>query len=186
MKKYNLLKALAFAGGLLVLSSAAQAELVDQFTTSAAQYANVYSNGTSVNLTIEGAGANRKVKLSHSFYSYETGSLYWSGTIPADAVTVNGIAQVSVYVDTCSRTASVTWGDNPCGVVDVTFTKNDFLWKTNGVRQYQWGDLIYQIVGGINTFSAQSSGTVRGVVVDASNAYMGKYTDVSIQVSTAN
>jgi hypothetical protein len=186
MKINALLKVLAVFTGLFIIGSAAHAGLVDQYTTGDAEYANVYQNGTSVNVTIEGAGVNRKVSLSHSSYSYGTGSVYWSGEIPADAVTVNGVAQISVYVDTCNLPARVSWGANPCGLVDVTFDKVDRLWKTNGVRQYQWGDLIYQIVGGITTFSAQSTGTVRGVNVDSTRAYMGQYNNVSVQVNTAN
>jgi hypothetical protein len=186
MNTSKLIKSLVGAIGLLAIGSAAHAELVDQSTTTSSQFAQVYQNGTSINLTIEGAGVNRKVSLSHSYYSYDTGSIYWSGEIPADAVTVNGASQVSVYVDTCTLPARVSWGENPCGIVDVTFTQGDYLWKTNGVQQYQWGDLIYQIVGGIVTFSAQSAGTVRGVDVGSANAAMGKYNNVSIQVSTAN
>lgn len=68
----------------------------------------------------------------------------------------------------------------------MTFTKGDYLWKTNGVSQYNWGDIIYQVIGGISTFAASTTGTVNNVDVTSSHAYMGKYTNVSVEVTTAN
>ena len=186
MKRNTLLNTITLGTVALALNSAAQAGIIDQSTTSSAGFSQVYQNGTSVNLTIEGAGANRTVNLAISSYTYGVGSTYWSGEIPADAVVVNGIAQVSVNVDTCTLEPKVSYGDYPCGMVDMTFTKADYLWKTNGVTQYTYGDITYQLIGGISTFSAAASGTVRGVEINATNAYMGKYTDVSITVSTGN
>jgi hypothetical protein len=186
MQNSKLLSVLTLATAGLAMCSAAQAGVIDQSTTASAEFAQVYHNGTSVNLTIEGAGANRVVNLSTYSYTYGVGGVYWSGEIPADAVVDNGIASITVNVDTCMSTPRVTYGENACGLVNVTFTKNDYLWKTNGVTRYNWGDIIYEVIGGISTFSAAATGTVHGVDVSATNAYMGKYNDVSVTVSTAN
>lgn len=165
----------------LSFSFTAQAELIDQYTTTNSEYAQVYKNGTSVNLSIEGAGISQVITLSH--YNYLTG--YWRGVVPATAVTVNGVASIAVNIDTCALTATSRFGAAPCGLVDVTFNKGDYLWKTNGVRQYTWGNTIRQYVGGISTFSASTVGTVNGVVVDSNRAYIGRYTNVTVIVSTA-
>lgn len=159
----------------------AQAALIDQYTTTSSEYAQVYKNGTSVNVSIEGAGVNQVITLSH--YNYVTG--YWRGTVPVTAVTVNGVASIAVNVNTCDLPATSSFGAAPCGIVDVTFNKGDYLWKTNGVRQYTWGNTIRQYVGGISTFSASTIGTVNGVVIDSTRAYIGKYNNVTIIVSTA-
>lgn len=164
------------------LSFTAQAELIDQYSTTSSEFAQVYKNGTSVNLNIEGAGINQSISLSH----YNTSTGYWRGVIPASSVTANGIASISVTVNTCDYTALSSWGAAPCGLVDITFNKVDYLWKTNGVRHYTWGDTIRQYVGGISTFSASATGTVKGVSVDSTRAYMGKYNNVTIIVSTVN
>jgi hypothetical protein len=170
----------------MATAAVAHAELIDQQTTTASEYAQTYANGTGINVYIEGAGTNQVITLAYSNYTYGVGYRYWRGEVPASAVTINGIDAVSVSVDTCSLTPSVTWGTDACGVVDVTFNKKDYLWKTNGVSQYKWGDIIYQLVGGIVTFSADATGSVLGISVDSGRAYMGKYNNVTIQVSTAN
>jgi hypothetical protein len=190
MKLNKILSTVTIAAAGLAINSAANAALIDQYTTASSDFAQVYQNGVSVNLTVEGAGVNRTVHMSVSRYVYGDGFTYWSGTIPADAVVDNGIASTTVNVDTCGLTETVSIGDLACGPVNMTFTKQDYLWKTNGVTQYSYGDISYQLIGGISTFSAAASGTVEtgGVDtnIDATNATMGKYTDVSITVSTAN
>jgi hypothetical protein len=164
------------------ISFAAQAELIDQYTTASSEFAQVYKNNTSINMYIEGAGINQTISLSH----YNTSTGYWRGVIPASSVTVNGIASISVTVNTCDYIASSSWGTDPCGLVDVTFNKADYLWKTNGVSHYTWGDTIRQYVGGISTFSASATGTIKGVSIDSTRAYMGKYNNVAVVVSTVN
>lgn len=185
MDKNKFAIAATLVSGALLFGTAAQAALLDQSTTASSEYQQVYQNGTGVSLTEEGAGVNRVVHLSMFSYTYGVGSTYWSGDIPADAVTEDGIATVTVNVDTCTLAAKVSYGDNACGVVDVTFTKGDYLWKTNGVTRYTYDDIIYEIIGGVSTFSAAAQGTVRGVAIDTTRAYEGLYNDVSITVSTA-
>jgi len=186
MKITKILSAITLTAASLAINSAAQAATVDEYTTASAEFAQAYNNGSAISLTIEGAGVNRTVTLAMSNYTYGIGSTYWVGTIPAESVVDDGIAQISVNVDTCLLTPRATYGTDPCGLVDVTFTKNDYLWKTNGVTQYVWGDIIYQIIGGVSTFSAAATGTVRGVDISTPRAYMGKFTDVSVTVTTAN
>lgn len=194
MLKSKLLGAIALTASLATVS-AAHAALIDQSTTASSEYAQVYQNGTSIGVTIEGAGVTRVVKMYVYNYTYGVGGNYWSGVVPNDAVVDNGIASISVNIaNTCDtvNTTTATFGSDTCFAVNATFTKNDYLWKTNGVTQYQWGDIIYQIIGGISAFSATATGTVtssNGTVntdISSSRAYLGKYTDVSIQVSTAN
>lgn len=184
MKSSQLVSAVAFITGALVLGSSAQAALIDQYTTASSEFANVYAGGTGVNLYIEGAGVNRVVTLSVGSYPN-----YWKGVIPNTDVIDNGIASVTVNVpDTCDSTLtpSYTYGSDNCFTVNMTFTKGAYLWKTNGVTQYSWGNFIYQVIGGISTFGASTTGTVNGVDMTSSRAYMGKYTDVNVSVSTAN
>lgn len=186
MKMTKILGTIAMVTSSIAIISAANAATIDQSTTGSSEFAQVYQNSTSINLTIEGAGVNRVVTLAVSNYAPGVGSSYWKGIIPNDAVTVNGIAQVSVNVaDTCAYEASSTYGSDYCYAVDATFSKNDYLWKTNGVTQYKWGDIIYQIVGGVSTFSAAATGYVNGVDISSTRAYMGKYNNVNIIVSTA-
>ncbi len=190
MKSNKILSTITLAAAGFTINSAAQGALLDQYTTASSEFAQVYQNGTSVNLTIEGASVNRTVRMSIYSYIYGVGYTYWAGALPSDAVVDNGIAAITVNTDTCALTPTVSIGNNACGPVDMTFTKQDYLWKTNGATQYKYGDVIYEIIGGISTFSAAASGTVvaNGLTtnINANNAYMGKYTDVTIAVSTAN
>jgi hypothetical protein len=187
MKITKILGTIAMVTSSIAIISAAKAATIDQSTTGSSEFASVYQNSTSINLTIEGAGVNRVVTLAVSNYTPGVGSSYWKGIIPNDAVVANGIAKVSVNVaDTCDLEAISTYGSDYCYSVDATFTKNDYLWKTNGVTQYNWGDILYQVIGGVSTFSAAATGAVNDVDISSPRAYMGKYNDVNIIVSTAN
>jgi hypothetical protein len=187
MKLSKILSTITLAAAGLAINSAANAALIDQSTTADSEYAQVYQNGTGINLTIEGAGVTRVVTMAVSNYTYGVGFSYWRGVVPNDAVVEDGIASISVNIaSTCGLAATSTYGSNFCYDVNATFTKNDYLWKTNGVTQYTWGDIIYQIVGGISAFSASTTGTVNGVDISSSRAYMGRYTNVNVMVTTAN
>jgi hypothetical protein len=192
MLKFKLIGPMAFTA-LLSTLSVAHAGLIDQSTTQSAEYTQVYANGTAVGVTVEGAGVNQVVTMYVSNYTYGVGSSYWKGVIPNADVVVTGINSISVTVpDTCdsANTTSTAYGSDYCFGVNATFTKNDYLWKTNGVSQYTYGDLIYTIIGGIETYSATSTGTVThsaGTIdISSTRAYLGKYTDVTVSVSTAN
>jgi hypothetical protein len=186
MKTIKLVCTTSLFASLILTNSVVQAALLDQSTTASSEFEQVYQNGTGMNLTVEGAGVNRVVNLSMYSYTYGVGSTYWSGEIPPDAIIDKGVAGLTVNLDTCGLAARVSYGENACGLVDVTFSKEAYLWKTNGVTRYSYGDILYQIIGGISTFSAAAQGTIRGVAIDTTTAYEGKYTDVSITVSTAN
>jgi hypothetical protein len=187
-------KALNILGmGLLisVASFTAQAELIDQYPAANSEYANAYKYGStsaSINLTVEGSGINRTVTLSHSLYSYSQGiNNYWRGNIDSSDVTVNGIGQIVVAVDTCGYTADRTWGEDACGRVDVTFTKGSFLWRTDGSLVQDWAPLTNTVNGGITAFSAEVSGYVKGVdMIGASRPAMGKYANVEVVVEVAD
>jgi hypothetical protein len=188
MKLSKILSTITLAAAGLAINSAANAALIDQSTTADAEYAQVYQNGTAINLTIEGAGVTRVVTMAVSNYTYGVGYNYWKGVVPNDAVVDDGVATISVNIaNTCTdATTTATYGSDYCYAVNATFTKNDYLWKTNGVTQYTWGDIIYQIVGGISAFSASTTGTVNDVDISSSRAYIGRYTNVNIMVTTAN
>lgn len=187
MKIRKLFAVTAIITSALVLSSTAQAGLIDEFTTASSEYAQVYANGTGVGITVEGAGVNQVVKMYVSNYISGVGSNYWEGVIPNDTVVVNGIDSITVTIaNTCDYVASATYGTDYCYAVNATFTKSDYLWKTNGVTQYTWDGILYQIIGGIEAFSASVTGTVNDTDISTTRAYLGKYTDVDITVSTGS
>lgn len=187
MKVTKILGTIAMVTSSIAIISTAKAATIDQSTSASSVFAQVYQNSTGINLTIEGAGVNRVVTLVVSDYTPGVGSSYWKGVIPNDTVVDNGIAGVSVNIaNTCEFDAISTYGSADCYSVEATFTKGDYLWKTNGVTQYTWGDILYQVIGGVSTFSATATCTVNGVDISSPRAYMGKYTDVNIIVSTAN
>jgi hypothetical protein len=176
---------------LLSTLSTAHAGLIDEYTTASSEYAQVYNNGTALGVTIEGAGVNQVVKLYVTNYTSGVGSNYWDGVVPNGMIVVNGLNSITVNVaNTCELTAIATYGSDYCFAVNATFTKDDYLWKTNGVTQYKYNDIIYQLIGYISAFSGTVTGTVSNAsgntVIDSSKAYLGKYTDVTVEVSTAN
>ena len=194
MKSSKLVAALTIIASALVMSSA-QAGLIDEYTTGSSEYVQVYAHGTGVGATIEGAGVNRVVKLYVTNYTSGVGSSYWEGVVSNDEVVVNGIASITVNIpNTCDSTANTTvatYGSETCFAVNATFTKVDYLWKTNGVTQYTFGDLIYEYIGGISAYSATVTGTVTNSIgtvnadISTPRAYLGKYTNVTVKVSTA-
>lgn len=175
----------AIITGTLLISSVARAGLIDEYTTASSEYSQVYANGTSMGITVEGAGVTQVVKLYVTNYVPGVGSNYWEGVIPNDTVVVNGIDSISVNIaSTCDYTASATYGSAYCFAVNASFTKNDYLWKTNGETQYTYGDIIYQIIGGVSAFSASVTGTVNDIDISTTRGYLGKFTDVTVVVST--
>ena len=119
--------------------------------------------------------------MFHYSYSPSTGYNGWSGSIPVDAVTVTGVASISVNIDTCS--VSNTAG---CGPVYFTVTTNEPAsgWIDNGSRQYDWGNVIYREAGNRQVRFSSSAGSVHGIPVNSNNAFMGKFNEVTISVTT--
>ena len=114
-------------------------------------------------------------------WSYSAaGYMYWRGNIPASSVTSNGMNSISVSVNTCeiNNTAG-------CGQVDVTVTADVPAngWVDNGVSAYTGNGFIYRQVGSRSVRFASSTGSVNGVPVDNTRAFMIKATDVTVDVT---
>ena len=179
------LKALKYMGiGLVasISSFSAQAELIDQFPATQSEYANASVSGASVNLYIDDTGVNQTITLAVRT-GWGSAYTYWRGVISAADVTINGISEIAVNTDTCAYTPVTSTGNDACGRVDVTFSKGDFLFRTDGNVTFDWAPLVNTITGGITVFDSQVSGFVKGV--DMSGAFrpaMGKYTNVKVVV----
>jgi len=185
-------------GTFVILSAtslAAQAGGVIYKYTSNGQWVQAYSRTASIYLTIDGDGVNRVVNLqAHSGSYYAGDSKTWIGEIPADAVTVQGLHQVSISVDTCNYTAKFSTG---CGVVELTATSEpgweNFLTYTQASHTDYWDGLMYQYVGHIKDVFTSTTGTVMGypISIDNSGDYktwmsrMGTAVDLQILVSGA-
>ena len=166
-----------------VAQSAADVEQVvlsGQFgQVSANNYGNLgWANAT---VSIEGNGVNRTAFLVHASDSPSTGYNLWRGSIPADAVTVTGVASISVNIDTCSVS-----NIDGCGPVYFTVTTNEPAsgWIDNGTRQYNWGNVIYREAGSRQVRFSSSTGSIHGIPVNNSRAFMGKYNEVTISITT--
>jgi len=171
---------------LLALIPAVHAEVIDQVVSSG-QYGQASANNTgdigwaAATVSIEKNGINRTAHLFHVSSSPSTGYNYWTGNIPVDAVIVNGVNSISVNIDTCS--VNYIAG---CGPVYLTVTTSEPAtgWIDNGVRQYDWNGVIYREAGARQVRFSSATGSVHGVPIDTTRAFMGKYNDVSITVST--
>ena len=172
--------------GFLLFTSVAHSEVIDQLVSSG-QYGQASANyggdigWASATVSVDGNGVNRTAHLFHVSYSPATNYNYWSGNIPANAVTVKGVNSISVNIDTC--TVQYIAG---CGPVSLTVTTDQPAsgWIDNGVIQYDWDGVIYREAGARQVRFSSATGSVHGVPLDTTRAYMGKYNEVSITVST--
>jgi hypothetical protein len=169
-------------------TSVAHAAVVDQYVSSGQYGSASANNGGAVgwaNATIstDGSGVNQTAHLFHVSYSPNTGYNYWSGDIPVEYVTVTGVASISVSVDTC--TVNNVSG---CGQVDLTVTTDEPAtgWIDNGVREYDWNGVIYREVGARQVRFSSATGSVHGIPLNTSRAFMGKFNEVTITVTTGN
>ncbi len=186
MNKY-LSMLLSGAIGFSIITPAAHSAVVDQIVSSG-QFGQVSVNNggntgwANATISVEGNGVNRTAHLFHVSYSPSTGYKYWTGNIPADSVTVTGVASIAVDIDTCS--VSNTAG---CGPVSFMVTTDEPAtgWIDNGVIKYEWNNLIYREVGARQVRFSSSTGYVNGIPVDGNRAFMGKYNEVTISVTTS-
>ena len=178
------------------LAVSANAEVLDVSTTQDAAYANFGQTGAEgrvfAELTTEGAGVAQTNYLRVYASTPDASYSYWSGTVPADAVSINGVASANIFVDTCAIQAS-HWSTGSCGLVDVTLTKypHDFGWSGGGSSAYNYGDIIMQYTGSWSVHFSNATGALYGVSVDTentpySNAAIGRYTNVSVTVVQGN
>jgi hypothetical protein len=178
-----------FLAGIIsaaLIAPVAQAASTDTFVVSGTygQSGYVYTPGmgsASATVSISGAGVNQTATLMHWSNDPTNGYQYWRGLIPMDAVTSTGIAGISVTIDTCEV-------DNRagCGYVDLS-VRSDVPasgWVDNGVNEITSTGYIYRQVGSRIVRFASSTGSVNGIPVDSTRAFMSKGTDVTISVTT--
>lgn len=185
MKKKLMTLSGAAMVALMAASLPAKAGVVYQFVTAGATDAHVgmtMSDGTGVALWVysEGTGQGQTTQLLY-YVDDGQGFQHWQGTIPASAVTTNGVNSMHVEVDTCTidpasgcRYVNLTWNKTPGQAVVGTFTQHTAADGT-----------IYQSAGALQMFPATAAGTVGAVTVDASaNADIGKANGVTVTVTT--
>lgn len=176
----------AFVGSLALISAmslavSANAGVIYHNVTSGTygQASGYTADGfAGVNISVNGTSTARLVTYS---YTPAAGYKFWYGDIPASAVTVNGIKNISVQIDTCSVDPS-----SGCGYVNASFSmdpKGDGF-TTTGSIHYTWDNVIVTVAGPTDVRSANATGFVNGVAIDGDRAYIGKYTQSSIEIQT--
>jgi hypothetical protein len=184
MKHFALAALTAISTSIFAL--AANADVLYEYISSGTYgQASVFSNGNyaSINVTVDGLGIDQTVHLSTYYHLPNESYNFWSGEIPASAVTVEGVNSIAIDYDTCD--ANNTAG---CGPVDVTITKDSHGggFVTDGATQYKWDDLIFSVAGPIQVHSATVTGAINGVPLDNGRAYIGKYDQTHIEVQTGS
>lgn len=197
------MKKIIIAASIALFASTANAEILDQYSTQDASYANVRQNNADgyvvADIYEEAAGLQKRKWLrlitiarnADGLLKYER----WQGVIPNDeAMSINGVARATINVDTCLLTASFA-SSNGCGVVNLTVTKDPLAFGSTsaGAYAYNYGDFVMQYAGTWSTHNSTATGSVNGISIDtaanaafgASRAVIGRYTNVSVTVYTA-
>jgi triacylglycerol esterase/lipase EstA (alpha/beta hydrolase family) len=169
------------AAALLAVSVASAEVIFQQVVSGNYGQASVYTADgfAAVNVSVDGSGtAFLAAYSSNSTDGYKL----WYGNIPASAVTVRGVNTIAVQIDTCS--VDPTAG---CGYVDAVMTTDPQAggFITEGSSQYNWDGVIMQVAGPTQVHNADATGYVNGVSLDGARAAVGKYTNVSIMIETA-
>lgn len=178
--------ALVFAVFAASITSA-QAATTDIITTNGefGQVTYTYNNGGWANgtVSVDGAGVNRTAYLFYVAYNPTNGYRYWSGNIPVDAVTVNGVAQISVNIDTCTVNATPA-----CGPVNFQVSTNEPAsgWINNGVWGYQYDGYSVKNVGAAQARSSSATGTILDQVIDNGRSWIGTMDNVTIELTVGN
>lgn len=152
--------------------------------------ADIYEEGAGINAS-KWLRVITNVRDADGILRYER----WQGVIPNNAMSINGVASASISVDTCTLTAGFS-SANGCGVVELTVTKDPLAFGSTsaGAYAYNYGGLIMQYAGSWTTHNSTAVGSVNGINIDtalnsafgASRAVIGKYTNVSVTVTTGN
>lgn len=139
-----------------------------------------WANGT---VSVDGSGENRTANLFYASYTVANGYNFWRGDIPVDAVTVNGVDQISVEIDTCS--ISNVGG---CGYVNFSVRKDVPAggWINNGAWRVDYDDYHAVYSGNSQVRYASSTGEILGIPVDNSRAFIGKMNEVTIEVTVGH
>lgn len=137
-------------------------------------------------VSIEDNGHNRSAFLIVHGYSYNSGSFNWSGHIPVDSVTVNGVSSMSVEFDTCTYDGE-PGSHGECGYVYFTVDTNQPAsgWIQNGSTTIDYGLYYVRFAGSYQARRSTSSGHIIGIPVNnSSHAFIGKGQDVEIELVT--
>lgn len=165
---------------VMATSTASAGVLYQQVTSGTYGQASGYSaeGFAGVNVTVDGSDTARLVTYSSTAAD---GYKLWAGDIPASAVTVHGVSSISVQIDTCS--VDPTTG---CGYVDVTIDMDPkaYGFITDGSSHYTWDNIIVQVAGPTQVHGATATGFINGVSLDGLRAFIGKYTNVSMEIVT--
>jgi hypothetical protein len=137
------------------------------------------AGSVSAEITIEGLGHDRRARLRTTTYGGAMGYSNWHNYIPVDAVTVQGVSSMTVELDTCSVV-----NEYGCGYVNFTLetTQPASGFHQNGVVRYDFGDVHERYVGDMQVRNAAASGEIVGVPVSNTNSWIGKFTDVEIEI----
>lgn len=188
---------------LTLIAPVAGAEVLETYSTQDASYASVRQNNADgyVNVSFyeEGAGPTSKKYLSLYVQTRDENGFWqltrWNGVVPAEAISINGVNNATINVDTCQVETTYNYA-NGCGVVSLTVTKDPqaFGSTSAGAYAYNWNGLIMQFAGSWTTHNSTATGSVYGINIDtaANNSFgsatarIGKYTNVSVTVTTGN
>jgi len=177
---------LILAVGAFFMSSANAAE-TDIFKANGqfGQVTYTYNNGGWANgtVSVDGAGISRTAHLFYVAYNPSNGYRYWNGDIPTNAVTVNGVAQISVDIDTCIVNPTPA-----CGPVKFAVSTNQPSsgWINNGVWGYQFDGYMVKYAGAAQARSSSASGTILDQTIDNARSWIGTMDRVTIEVNIGN
>ena len=191
----------------ILISTVSQATVLDHWTTQDAADVHVYQNNSDGSITVnvkqEGAGSAQETRLSiimwlptggYTVYGTPEFKLArWSGIVPNQFVSINGVASAQITVNTCTLDASYTT-DNACGPIDLTITKDPLAFGDvgAGAYAYNYNGFIYQYVGTWSRHNSTAVGSVNGIMIDtaansafgASRATINRSTKSSVTIVT--
>ena len=168
------------ASALLAVSAVSAEVLFQQVVSGNYGQVNAYTDDGFAAMSVSVDSTGRAFLAAYSSNSTD-GYKFWYGDIPASAVTVRGANTIAVQIDTCSVDPSPG-----CGYVDATVTADpkDGGFITDGSSHYNWGNVIFQVAGPTQVRRSNVTGYINGILVDGAQAFVGKYTNVTIEVVT--
>ena len=168
------------------MSAPVQAQVLYQFNATGYQTYS-YSPQASIHLYVDGNGVNQTIYL-FAFSDDGVDEKYWGGVVPKDAVLIQGIAGMKIYVDTCE-----VLNNSGCGIIDVTIDSApgyDNFRTFTGVTQYKYNDIIMTSVGHTHDRYTTTTGTINGVPIDIQApdglSTISKISEMSVRVENGN
>ncbi len=129
---------------------------------------------------VDGNGASRVAYLFYAVYTPANGYAFWRDQIPLSAVTVKGVSSMAVELDTC--TVSNTAG---CGYVKFEVNTNEPAsgWINKGSWGYAYDGYMVRFAGAGQARSSSATGSILGLPVDGSGAWIGTLDNVTVEVT---